>query len=137
MNPVIRNVLATAAGVIIGGGINYALVYLGHQIIEPPAGIDPMDPESLNANMNTMSARHFILPILAHAAGTFAGAFIAVKLAASRFKTLAMIIGFFYLIGGISATFMINPPIWVIIVDLGLAYLPMAWLGWKLAGRNE
>lgn len=136
MNPVLKNVLAVLVGIVIGGVINYALVYLGHQIIDPPAGMDPMDTESMNEHMSSMTARHFIFPILAHALGTLAGAFVCVKLAASRHKTLAMIIGFFYLLGGISAVMMINPPLIMTILDLTLAYIPMAWLGWRLA-KNE
>lgn len=132
MNPIIRNILAVIAGIIVGGLVNYGLVLLGHQIVAPPAGMDPMDPESMREHMANMTGKHFLFPFLAHALGTLTGAFTCVKLAASRHKTLAFIIGFFYLLGGITAVMMIQAPMWMNVLDLTVAYIPMAWLGWKL-----
>lgn len=31
---------------------------------------------------------------------------------------------------------MLPSPMWFDILDLGVAHLPMSWLGWKLAGRH-
>jgi len=39
------------------------------------------------------------------------------------------------LIGGIINTFMIPAPIWFNVLDLFMAYIPMAWFGGKLAMR--
>ena len=49
----------------------------------------------------------------------------------------ALGIGVFFLIGGISMVFMIPAPVWFIVADLSLAYIPMGWFGWKLTGQDK
>jgi hypothetical protein len=44
-----------------------------------------------------------------------------------------MVIGLFFLAGGIAAVAYLGGPLWFIVADLGLAYLPMAYLGFGLA----
>ena len=78
---------------------------------------------------------NFLFPFLAHALGTLSGAFIAAKIAASRPMILAMVIGVFFLIGGIMMVSMVGGPIWFNATDLLLAYIPMGYLGGVL-GRG-
>ena len=134
MNPTLRNILAVVAGLIIGGLVNMGLISLGPSIIPPPEGMDPSDMESLKEFMPQMEFRHFIFPFLAHALGTLAGAFTAAKLALSRQMTLGLIVGAFFLIGGIMMAAQLPSPMWFNIVDLVGAYLPMGYLGANLAG---
>lgn len=132
MNPIVKNILAVVAGIICGGVVNMALVMVGVSLVPPPPGVDVTSPETLKATMHLFEPKHFIVPFLAHAIGTLVGALTAGLLAASRKFVMAMIVGVFYLFGGIANAWMISPPIWFVIVDLSLAYLPMAWL----AGRR-
>ena len=71
-------------------------------------------------------------PFLAHALGTLVGAAAAAMIAASHKMTIALGIGVFYLLGGILAATMIPAPMWFIVLDLVVAYIPMAWFGGKL-----
>ena len=135
MNPIIKNILAIIAGVIIGMAVNMGLIMLNGSIIPPPEGVDPMDMESLKANMHLFQPRHFIMPFLAHALGTLAGAFTAAKLGASHHLKLALGVGVFFLIGGISNLTMLPSPTWFAVLDTVGAYIPMGWLGAKLAKR--
>jgi threonine/homoserine/homoserine lactone efflux protein len=41
-----------------------------------------------------------------------------------------------FLAGGITNVLMLPSPLWFNIVDLVGAYIPMAWIGWKLASRK-
>jgi hypothetical protein len=50
---------------------------------------------------------------------------------------LAMIVGVVFLAGGIAATFMIPAPTWFMVLDVVVAYLPMAYLGAVLAGATK
>ena len=43
-----------------------------------------------------------------------------------------MIVGVFFLCGGIMAARMIPAPAWFVVADLALAYFPFAWLGYVL-----
>ena len=74
------------------------------------------------------------MPFLAHALGSLLGGLVAARIAVTRKLTFALVIGFVHLLGGILATFLIPAPIWFIVLDLVVAYVPMAWLGGKLGG---
>ncbi len=136
MNPTLRNILAVIAGVIIGAIVNGALITVSGSVIPPPAGVDPSDMESLRAGIHLFETKHFIFPFLAHALGTLVGALVASLIGASKRMILALIVGVLFLIGGVLAAFMIPAPAWFIALDLLVAYIPMAWLGWKLSGRS-
>ena len=127
-----RNLLALIAGVALGGAVNTALIMLGPTLIPPPAGVDVNNAESLARGIHLFEARHFVMPFLAHALGTLLGALVAFLIAASHKPRWAFCVGFFFLCGGVAASFMIPAPAWFITIDLGLAYLPMAWLGIQL-----
>lgn len=136
MNPIIKNILAVIAGVIVGGLVNMAIISVSGSIIPPP-GVNPEDLESIKANMHLYEAKHFIMPFLAHALGALVGAFIAAYIAASRKMILALAIGVFFFIGGAMMVGMIPSPMWFNILDLGFAYIPMALLGWFIANRVQ
>ena len=135
MKSILINILAVLGGAIIGMAINMGLVQTGHAIF-PINGVDPNDMDALAAVMPTLEFKYFIFPFLAHALGTFFGAMIAAKIAATRKMLFAMIIGIFFLAGGIYATVLIPAPTWFIVADLVIAYIPMAWIGGRLMIRK-
>ena len=135
MNSTLRNTLAFLAAVILGMVVNGSLITISAQVIPPPAGVDVTQAESLVANIHLFEPKHFLMPFLAHALGTLAGAIAVTLLAASQQKKLALGIGALFLIGGVMAAFMIPAPAWFIGLDLLAAYLPMALLGFVLAKR--
>lgn len=133
MNPILKNVLAVLAGGIIGSMVNMAIIMVSGSIIPPPGGADVTTSEGLKASMHLFQPKHFILPFLAHALGTFIGAFVAARIAATRKMTFAFVVGVFFLAGGIASTFMLPAPMWFSVLDVLVAYIPMAFLGGKLA----
>ncbi len=131
----LRNLLAVVAGIVIGGVVNMAIITVSPLLIAPPAGVDVNDADSLGRSMHLFEPRHFLMPFLAHALGTFAGA-LAAGLIAARYRTaIAYGIGAVFLLGGIAASLLIPAPAWFIAVDLLAAYLPMAWLGIQVGNR--
>jgi hypothetical protein len=136
MNPVIRNILAAIAGIITGSLVNGGLITISGAVIPPPPGVDVTDMESLKASMHLFEPKHFIFPFLAHALGTLVGAFVASSLAASNRMKFAVGVGVLFLIGGITNSFLLPAPAWFIAVDLIGAYIPMGWLGGKLAAMK-
>ncbi|MES2886262.1 MAG: hypothetical protein V4709_15775 [Pseudomonadota bacterium] len=137
MPRLLRNVLAVVLGLAIGGGVNMALITLSPSLIPPPAGVDVSNAQSLSAAMHLFEPRHFIMPFLAHALGTLAGAFAAYLIAANYKTHLAWVIAAFFLCGGVAASFMIPAPAWFIALDLLAAYLPMAWLVTRMGKRIQ
>ena len=132
----LRNVLGVIAGLIVGGIVNMGLIMISSALIPPPAGADLTTVEGLQAAMPLLEPKHFIFPFLAHALGTFAAALVAALIAASYKLHIAIGIGVLFLFGGIAAAMMIPAPTWFIILDLVVAYIPMALLGAKLGGAK-
>lgn len=136
MKPIVRNGLAVLAGVVVGSVVNMGLILVSGKVIPPPAGADLTTAEGLRAAIHLFEPRHFLFPFLAHALGTLAGACLTAALAASHRTALALVIGGVFLAGGIANALMIPAPLWFILVDLLVAYLPMAWLGSRIASRE-
>ncbi len=136
MNPIIRNILAVIAGWLGGSIINFGLVQIGHMSF-PIQGVDPNDMEALAEIMPSLDLQYFIFPFLAHALGTLTGAAIAGLIAANNKMVFAMSIGVLFLIGGIWVNYMIPGPTWFAIVDIVIAYIPMAWIGGKIASPKK
>jgi len=52
----------------------------------------------------------------------------------------ALGVGAFFLLGGIMVNYMLPGPTWFAVVDIVFAYIPMAWIGARLAenlSRNK
>ncbi len=136
MNKIIRNVLAVITGIILGSAVNMGIIMLQGYFIALPEGVDVTNTESLQSSMHLFGPKHFIFPFLAHAIGTLAGAYLSARIAASHKMKFALGIGIFFLIGGISMVFMMPAPVWFLILDLSVAYIPMGWLSGRLATRS-
>ena len=137
MPKLLRNVLAVIAGFVIGSMVNMALITISPSLIPLPPGIDVNDPASLSKGIHLFEPRHFVMPLLAHALGTLAGALAAYLIAATYKKQLAYAIGALFLLGGVAASFMIPAPAWFIALDLLASYLPMAWLAIAIGKRMQ
>ena len=136
INKIVRNVLAVITGIVLGSVVNMGIINLQYSFISLPEGVDVTNTESLKSSMHLFEPKHFIFPFLAHAIGTLGGAYLAARIAASHKMNIALGIGIFFLIGGISMVFLIPSPIWFAILDLSLAYIPMGWLSGRLAAKS-
>ena len=133
----IRNILAVVAGFVVGSIVNMTLINVGHAVVGLPPGVDVSTMEGVKAAMQQFTPLHFTVPFVAHAGGTLVGAFVAALIAASKKFMIAMIIGVLFLLGGIAAGIMVGSPMWYNAIDFVFAYIPMAWLGARLAGTRS
>ncbi len=136
-DPMLRNIIGAIVGLIVGGIVNMGLIMISSSIIPPPAGVDMTTVEGVTAAMPLLEPKHFVFPFLAHALGTFAAALIACLIAVSHKMAIGMVIGVLFLLGGIAASMMIPAPTWFKVLDLVVAYIPMALLGAKLGGAGK
>ncbi|MBL1214334.1 MAG: hypothetical protein HND52_13330 [Ignavibacteriae bacterium] len=134
MNPIIKNILAVIAGWLGGSAINMGLIQIGNMLF-PIEGIDTNDMEALANIMPTLSFEYFIFPFLAHALGALVGAAIAGWIAASHKMKFSLGVGGLFLLGGIMVNYMLPGPTWFAVVDIVFAYIPMAWIGGKIAEK--
>lgn len=137
MKSFIFNFIAVLGGLVIGSIVNMALVSLGGELIPPPIGADVSSMEELKKAMPLFTAQHFLFPFLAHAMGTLCGAAFAAKVASTHKLIIALVIGVAFLAGGIMMVFSLPSPMWFNVLDLSAAYLPMAYIGYKLIKKKD
>ncbi|WP_215224106.1 hypothetical protein [Echinicola shivajiensis] len=133
MNSTIRIILAVLAGLLIGSMVNLGIVMISGMIIPPPEGANITTMEGLKESIHLFQPKHYIMPFLAHAMGTLVGSVTVVKIVIDNKMRWALLLGAIFFVGGLSNVFMLPSPVWFIILDLGLAYFPMAYLGAKWA----
>ena len=75
---------------------------------------------------------HFLYPLLAHALGIFVGVYLVARFAPQFKFVLALFVSGLFLLGGIMMVMMLPSPMWFNTLDLGVAYIPMGYLGWWL-----
>lgn len=136
MNTILRNTLSVLAGVLIGSLVNMGLIMISGKIIAPPSGADVTTLEGLRSSIHLFEPKHFLFPFLAHALGTLAGALVAAFLASSHKIKLALVIGVVFLVGGIANVLMLPSPLWFNIADIVASYIPMAYLGGRVATKK-
>ena len=136
MHYILRNILAVIAGCIAGSAVNMGIVMISGSIIPPPEGADVTTMEGLQASMHLFEPKHFLMPFLAHALGTFVGALIAALIATNHKMKFALGIACFFLAGGITNVFLLPSPTWFTILDLAGAYFPMAYLAGRLVVKK-
>ena len=135
MHPIIQNILAIVSGILIGSTVNMGIITISGSIIAPPEGIDNTTMEGLKTSMHLFEPKHFLMPFLAHAIGTLAGAFVVALIATEQKLKFALGIGLFFMLGGIANVIMLPSPLWFTALDLGAAYIPMAYIAGKLANK--
>ena len=133
----IRNIIAVVVGILAGGLVNMGIVTLGPTLVPLPPGADMSTMDGVAAAMPMMEARHFIVPFVAHALGSFVGALVAALLAASHKMGIALGIGAFTMLGGIYMALTLPAPFWFEAVDIIFAYIPTAWIAGKLATSGK
>ena len=74
--------------------INMGLIILGVTIFPPPENFKPM-------NAMNWDLKYFIFPFLDHSIGTLSGALIVSKLSKESSIILPLIVGLYFLLGGI------------------------------------
>lgn len=137
MNTIVRNILAVIAGIVAMFITKMVVMMLGAALIPPPAGADMTTVEGIAKAMPLLGPQHFISPFLDHALGSLAGGLVAALVAGSHKMIFAFAMGVLHLLGGIAAAMMIPAPVWFVVLDLVVAYIPMAWLGGKLGGGKS
>lgn len=132
MKVILRNTLAVVLGFIAGSVVNMLLVNVGPHVVPLPEGSDVSTMEGLKESMKLFTPMNFLFPFLGHALGTLVGAFVAAKVGGGRLA-LALVVSVFFLAGGAMMVVTVGGPVWFCALDLIVAYLPMGYLGGRMA----
>ena len=125
MESILKNIGIIVVGIIIGMIINMGIIILGATIVPMTQNFEPM-------NAINWDLKYFIFPFLAHALGTLSGSFVASRLSKNHHITIPLIVGLYFLSGGVYMVTILPAPTWFICLDLIISYIPMAILGWNL-----
>jgi hypothetical protein len=136
MRSKIINILSVLVGVLIGAIVNMAILMMSSAVIAPPKGVAMTSDAGINAAMPLLEPKHFLMPFLAHAIGTFVAVYLATRFSKTKAIRIPIIIASIYLIGGIMEVMNLNAPLWFNVIDLLGAYFPMAFLAYKWAKRD-
>ena len=128
MKQTLKNIAIVILGIIVGMIVNIGLIILGGVIFPPSENFEAM-------NAMNWDFKYFIFPFLAHSIGTLSGALIVSKLSNKSSIILPLIVGLYFLMGGIYMITILPAPMWFVLLDVILGYIPMALLGWKLANE--
>ncbi|MDF1767546.1 hypothetical protein [Maricaulis sp.] len=134
----IRMILAVLAGVIAGGVATGLLEALGHVALPLPDGLIPEDlndREALNAALAQVPDANRVAVIAAWAGGALVAGWLTTTLARRHHLALALVAGGGLLFAGLSNLIFIPSPLWMWAFGLAV-FLPMAWLGYRLAGKR-
>ena len=126
MKQVLKNIGILIFGIIIGMIVNMGFIIIGGIIFPLSESFEPMN--GINWDL-----KYFIFPFLAHSIGTLSGAFVSSKLSRNYHIIIPLIVGLYFLSGGIYMMTILPAPTWFISLDLILCYIPMALLGWKIS----
>lgn len=132
MNKILNIIIAIIIGLLFGSMINMGIILIGPYIIPNPIGYDNSSMETMNNSIHLLKPIHLLIPFLAHAIGTFIGALFASLIVKKRKMLIALSIGVFFLAGGIYMAVIVSSPLWFILLDLIVAYIPMAYLAGKI-----
>ncbi len=137
MKNFLRNFVGLLGGVTLGAAVNGGIIALQPYLLSLPQGVDPNNIDSLIKAMGDFEWHHFVMPFVAHALGTFSGAYFAVRVTRQRPLFKAMAISVIFLLGGIQMVQLLPAPLWFEIVDLTLAYLPMGGLAYYIGVHHN
>lgn len=110
----LRPILGTLAGVVVGVFVVGLVESVGHMIFPPPEGVNLKNPEELTAIMNTIPLGAKISVLIAWGIGVFVGGVAALFIAKSETWPV-WAVGAVLLLGGFYTMTTIPHPIWMIL----------------------
>jgi hypothetical protein len=135
MNPVFRSVLAVITGMLVAFVMIALVQIIGMRIYPPPPGFDPTHPDSLKAMMSQIPLAAKLFVLLAYAAGSVAGGWVAARFAPRGKMRHAMIVAALLFGAGLMNLMTIPHPAWFWITS-SLIYWLGAWSGAQAAGAG-
>ncbi len=114
---------------IIGGSIFMLLLHNVSGLIFPEAAMSkfPEDPELIKAFMDSLGVGPKLAVVFSHWGGAMVGSALSMMIAPTKKIWPGVVIGGWFLIGGIANASMIPMPLWMMVLDL-LGYIPVAYL---------
>jgi hypothetical protein len=128
-----KRILGVIGGVIVASMLVGAIEWFGRWIYPFPTGLDPRDPQVMNAYLPEMPIGGLFIVLAAWITGASVGAWIAERVAPSSTVWPGVIVGGIVIGGCIYNFVAIRHPVWFIV--LTLVMVPVAAFFGARAGR--
>jgi hypothetical protein len=119
-----KNFFLVVLALFFGSAVNMGIIMFSSTVVPLPEGVDPTSMDSIKNSIHLFKPIHFLSPFLAHALGTLVGSSASLLMIGGG----AYIIATFFAVGGIANVFMIPSPTWFAVLNISMAYFPMAFL---------
>jgi hypothetical protein len=136
MGQIVRSVLGVLAGILLGMVLMMGIEFVGHLLYPLPPGVDASDFEALKALLPTLPVGALLLVLLGWTVAPLAGGFAAAWVARRAPVAHALVVGLFFLAGGIAMLVMMPHPLWFAVAGVAV-FLPAAYAGSRLAPRAQ
>ena len=130
----LRDMVALAAGLIVGMAFNMALVILNAKL-HAPEDLNMGDPEQVQRFIDTMPASGLLLVLVAHVGQAALGGWVAARLSVSRPLLMALLVGFATVAGSVQMLTTYTSPAWMW-VEVPLA-LGLAWWAGNVHAKRQ
>jgi hypothetical protein len=127
-------------GAVLGGIVAALIIVslmerLGARLYPAPRDIDLHNREALGAFMAAMPLGAFALVLAGYVIASVAGGVTATLIAGGEWARAALIVGTLLTVGGIVNLIEIPHPWWFAFLST-VAYVPSAWIGFRLVRRS-
>jgi hypothetical protein len=114
----IKKIAAAVIGIIVAGGIVFAVESLGHTVYPLPPDLDMSDPVQFGNYVESLPMGAFLFVAGAWVLGTLGGGLLACFIAGEKPRVYSTIVGGFILVATIANLIMIPHPLWFSISSL-------------------
>ncbi len=114
----VKKIAAAVIGIVVAGGIVFAVESLGHTVYPLPADLDMNDPVEFGNYVESLPIGAFIFVAGAWVLGTLGGGLLACFIAGEKPRVYSSIVGGFILVATIANLIMIPHPLWFSISSL-------------------
>lgn len=128
----LRKILAVVAGLFVAFCLIVVIELVSTLLHPMPEGLDPANAEQFQTHVATLPISAFLLVLTAWTLGTFAGGFVAAKIARSHALLFSGVVGAFVFAATVFTLLEIPHPLWVSITAV-LAIPVAAFLAGRLA----
>lgn len=127
-----RSVLAVVAGAFVAGLLIAGVESVSSMVYPLPPGLDLHDSEALRQHVEQLPLGAFLFVLAAWAIGTFAGSWVAARLAGRGKVGHGLAVGAIFLLAGLANLLMLPHPLWMWVGGI-LAFVVSSYLGALLA----
>lgn len=132
----VRNILVLFLGLAVGYYVNTGILMLSPILTPPPEGMDTTNAASIKEHLHLIGPKYYIIPFIADALGTLIGAWLVASFTTTNKIKWAIAVGVFFMVVGITNLVSMRSPMWFTIVNMSVAFLPMALLGYQLRRKG-